>query len=136
MKPSRNSNSPLGNLFMASEVESQGQEELLEGLSTEVHRFRPRRIQRYRSVNVLLLFWENSDLPSKEEAQDLGNTFQNYFNFFVHLYEIPSQDSQRKLNRYIANFLCLYGDLENLVLVHYGGHGGSSPGRSPCTWAA
>lgn len=120
-----------------SGTEKTAEKDPLEELSAEVQRYEPRRKQRYSTVNVLLLYWKDSDIPAtRKEALELGALFRDHFKYFVLPYEIPSENSQQSLNFQVAEFLKQFAASDNLILVHYGGHGGKSPTRSPCTWAA
>lgn len=113
------------------------QDGLWEELAAGVERYQPRRTQRYLDVNVLLLYWKDSDLPSAKDAGQLTELFQRIFNYRVHHYEIPSEDSGRSLNYHLAGFLNCYGGADNLILIHYGGHGGPlSSEPSAFLWAA
>jgi hypothetical protein len=110
---------------------------LWEELAAGVKSYAPRRTQRYLDVNVLLIYWKDSDLPSAKDAAQLTGLFQGHFNYRVHHYEIPCEDPARSLNYHLASFLNRYGGADNLVLVHYGGHGGpSSSEPTAFLWAA
>jgi len=106
-------------------------------ISTELAEYRPRRLQRYLAVNVLLLSWKDSDLDCAEEVNALGRMFENHFNYSVWPYLIPSEESQSKLTILVAQFLSQFGGPDKLILVYYGGHGGPPVStKSPCTWSA
>lgn len=99
--------------------------------------FRPRRIQRYASVNVLLLYWIESDLKRDGELDQLQQMFGHVFNYSVHRFPIPSERPQARLNSYIARFLEAHAEKDDLVILYYGGHGGPTrDSRIPCEWAA
>jgi hypothetical protein len=106
-------------------------------LSQVVEEYRPRRSQRYSSVHVLLLVWEDGEAICHEEAKALSEMFRISFNYDVKQFNIPTKDSQQCLVGCVGRFVSLYGRAENLIVVHYGGHGGR-PGlqKSPFTWAA
>ncbi|TVY21098.1 hypothetical protein LARI1_G001967 [Lachnellula arida] len=106
-------------------------------ISTKLAEYRPRRIQRYSAVNVLLLSWKDSDLDCADEVNALGRMFEEHFNYSVWPYLLPSEDSQSKLALLVAQFLSRFGGPDKLILVYYGGHGGPPVStKSPCTWAA
>jgi hypothetical protein len=61
-------------------------------LSAELVRFRPRRAQRYTTVNVLLLTWQESDLDLVDEVNRLDCIFREKFNYRVWCYQIPHKN--------------------------------------------
>ncbi|KAK4199235.1 hypothetical protein QBC40DRAFT_297790 [Triangularia verruculosa] len=110
-------------------------------LTTKLTQYRPRRIQRYKSVNVLILLWEDlepEDAIISAQASDIKALFSEQFNYAIHTYEIPSQDSQSRLNLFVAQFVHCYGREDNLIIVYYGGHGyqPSKDDKSTYLWAA
>jgi hypothetical protein len=106
-------------------------------ITTKLVEYRPRRTQRYLAVNVLLLSWKESDLDCADEVRELGQMFEDRFNYTVWPYLLPSKDSQSKLAVLVAQFLSEFGGSDKLILVYYGGHGGPPVStKSPCTWSA
>lgn len=106
-------------------------------LSKELQSYRPRRLQRYSAVNVLLLSWVEGDAHFSKERDHLSRMFQRRFNYAVRPFAITSVDSQRLLNLHVAQFIEHFGRPEKLIVVYYGGHGGPSTATgSECTWAA
>lgn len=105
-------------------------------LAASLEDYQPRRQQRYSAVNVLLLYWKDADIPSGKDSKDLGRMFREHFNYRTHCYEIPSSDQAGlSLTVHLSHFLKDYGGSDDLVLVHYGGHGEASDAQSQCTWA-
>ncbi|KAF2647154.1 hypothetical protein K491DRAFT_763840 [Lophiostoma macrostomum CBS 122681] len=105
----------------AAEEESQHQALLRDALA----QYRPRRQQRYSTVNVLLLTWAEDEIGIEDEVVELKRVFSEEFNYFVWRYEIPSKESQVELRIQIESFIGLWGSTdENLVIVFYTGHGG------------
>lgn len=105
-------------------------------IADRLDEYRPRRLQRYRGINALLLYWENADIPSEQDAKDLGQMFCEHVNYRTHNYEIPSSDQAGpSLALFLSRFLKECGGSDNLILVHYGGHGESSDELSNCIWA-
>jgi hypothetical protein len=96
----------------------------------------------YHSVNVLLIWWEDSDLPGfKSEAQDLEKVFSECFGFSVQHYSIPSKQSQLSLERKIINVILDHCSKGSLLIIHYGGHGDEDDDRTlkqerQSVWAA
>ena len=78
----------------------------------------------YKSVSVLIIHWQDSeDVGFKDEAYALGSLFANDFHYNVEYYAIPSLDSELSLDNKVTSFLKVNGQPENLVIIHYGGHG-------------
>ena len=100
------------------------------------------RNQEYKTVEVLLLYWEDVDDPGfKAEAQDLAELFTTELRYKVHHYPIPSKESQRSLKKTLLEFLIDYGKPDTLLIIHYGGHGDSNDDfsldqRRKSVWAA
>lgn len=106
-------------------------------ISNKLAHYRPRRLHRYASVNVLLLSWEEDDIGCETEIKDLARIFRECLNYAVWPYKIPSDDSEISLSLIIAQFVKSFGQEENLIIVYYGGHGGPKQDlKSPCTWSA
>lgn len=78
----------------------------------------------YKSVSVLVIYWQDSDTPGfKEEAYRIGELFSNDFNYDVEYFAIPLENSHRRLDTKINSFLEDHGDPDRLMIIHYGGHG-------------
>ncbi|KAL8662735.1 MAG: hypothetical protein Q9202_004427 [Teloschistes flavicans] len=78
----------------------------------------------YKSVSVLVIYWKDGDMPGfKEEADSIGVLFADTFNYDVDYYEIPSADSHMELDRRINTFISEHRDPNDLMIIHYGGHG-------------
>ena len=81
------------------------------------------RTLKYTSVQVLVLYWEESDDPGFEmEAKDVGHLFEREFFYVVEYYPIPKISSQLMLNRKITDFLIAHNNPDKLLIIHYGGH--------------
>ena len=106
-------------------------------IADELERYQIRRIQRYTSVAVLLLYWKETDLKIHDELQALEDLLQDTFNYRVERCAIPSEKPQYLLGHALNTFLEKYGTSDNLVIVYYGGHGGpTKDGSTECEWAA
>lgn len=78
----------------------------------------------YKSIFVLAIYWEDGDMPGfKEEAYSIGTLFATAFHYDVDYYAIPSEDSHMELDRKINAFISEHRDSNNLIIIHYGGHG-------------
>ncbi|KAL8921163.1 MAG: hypothetical protein Q9172_004159 [Xanthocarpia lactea] len=78
----------------------------------------------YKSISVLAIYWEDGDMPGfKEEAYSIGTLFATAFHYHVDYYAIPSEDSHMELDRRINSFISEHRDSNNLLIIHYGGHG-------------
>lgn len=94
----------------------------------------------YKSVSVLVLYWKDGDMPGfKDEARQVGELFAVDFHYGVEYYEIPSDNSHRRLDTKINSFLDDHGDPDHLMIIHYGGHGDPDDDNSQeklAVWAA
>ena len=57
------------------------------------------------------------------EIDELERVFVHDYGFETEIYLIPSQDSQRSLQRKIFTFQEKHDKREELLVVYYGGHG-------------
>ena len=94
----------------------------------------------YRSVSVLVIYWQESDIPGfKDEASVIGDLFATEFHYAVEYYAIPSVSSYMELDKRINLFLSENGQPDHLLLLHYGGHGDpddESDKEKLAVWAA
>ena len=77
----------------------------------------------YKSISVLVIHWHDCEAGFKDEAHAIGDLFANDFHYYVEYYPIPSSNSYLSLDNKINSFLDRYGQLGNLIIIHYGGHG-------------
>lgn len=106
-------------------------------ISNKLSNYQPRRIQRYASVNVLLLTWKDDDIGVEGEVKQLGEMFKTTFNYSIWPFKIPSESSGAELGYFILKAVRQFGGEDGLLIVYYGGHGGPAvQTKSPCTWAA
>ena len=77
----------------------------------------------YKSISVLVLYFEDSEIDFKNEALQVGGLFAVDFHYAVEYYAIPSDHSHRRLDTKINSFLDDHGDPDHLMIIHYGGHG-------------
>ena|SRR2546421_13033981 len=121
---------------MALESWVTAQDEEWTELATGIKNYRPRRLQRYIAVNVLLIYWKDADIPTERDAKPLGQMFREHFNYRPWYYEIVSEENPGlSLHKYLSQFLIDHGGSDKLVLLHYGGHGAASEDGSECIWA-
>ena len=85
--------------------------------------------------SVLLLRWEEDDLGTEVEANDLENVFRDMYRYDTEQYLIPSHDSVTQLEYVLNDFRKANDDENNLLILYYGGHGtpevpGNRPSRS------
>ncbi|KAF2662016.1 hypothetical protein K491DRAFT_673538 [Lophiostoma macrostomum CBS 122681] len=107
-------------------------------------RFDPTSPFVYKTVFVLLLYWQEADYDFKSEADRLELLFGEKFHYDVERFAIPSEDSATALNDEIYRVRRQYSKPNSLIIIHYGGHGDkdderkdedvSSPRKS--VWAA
>ncbi|KAM5343688.1 hypothetical protein ACJ41O_012225 [Fusarium nematophilum] len=88
-------------------------------------RFRPDRVGEYGQVYVLLLRWQESDLPRLSEEEDLlAKLFQDKFSFQVDRFSIPMKDGDLALEKRLLDLMALLrAKKPSLGIIHYGGHG-------------
>ena len=85
------------------------------------------RGNRYSTVNVLLVGWEDDDLHVNTEIDDLGFLFKDQYRYDVQKYQIPSLKPDRALKERVLAFL-KEGDREDSLLIfYYTGHARRSP---------
>lgn len=78
----------------------------------------------YRSISVLILFWEDSGHPGCQDgALQIGELFEKDFLYNVDYYAIPSINSHRRLDTKINTFFDEHEGPDHLMIIHYGGHG-------------
>ena len=93
----------------------------------------------YKSISVLILYFEDSDTGFKDEALRIGELFAIDFHYEVEYYAIPSDHSHRRLDTKINSFLDDHGDPDHLMIIHYGGHGDPNDDNTQeklAVWAA
>jgi hypothetical protein len=108
-------------------------------ITQELSRYRPRRSQRYSTVNVLVVSWKDDDIGVADEVADVVDLFRHEFDFFVWPYHIPSEETQSKFQVHVAQFIDQFGmDEDALIILYYSGHGGQTDDAtsSECVWAA
>ena len=81
------------------------------------------RFADYKSIWVLVLYWEDCHAKFKDEARAIGELFALEFNYNVEYYQIPARQSQLQLDQKIGQILLQHGDPDSLIIIHYGGHG-------------
>jgi hypothetical protein len=76
--------------------------------------------------------WENSensnDMDIWSETVLLRHIFEEGYNFQVDSYKIPFKDPIRKVQERLNQYERQFSSPDNLLIVYYGGHGGSSQG--------
>jgi hypothetical protein len=98
----------------------------------------------YKTVIVLLLYWKDTDLDFKSEADQLEHLFRKRFKYEVVRFEIPSENSGGALNDEIGKVTRIFSTRRSLIIIHYGGHGDPDEDRlkgqayppQKCVWAA
>lgn len=92
-----------------------------------------RPISRYKSVQVLLLRWDEDDLDVAWEVEDLEKVFKSY-GFDTEIWLIPSDNSHLELMIKAASFVKAYESMDTLFVVYYGGHATINAARQS-TWS-
>ncbi|KAI9663726.1 MAG: hypothetical protein M1821_007216 [Bathelium mastoideum] len=91
--------------------------------------------QRYNDVSVLLLRWEDDNLGTQTELNDLRDIFQGVYRYNVEQYLIPSNDPTLHLEDRLNDFRRAYGAEGNLLILYYGGHGSSEKNTRRSIWS-
>ncbi|MCJ1330704.1 hypothetical protein MMC10_007390 [Thelotrema lepadinum] len=100
----------------------------------------PRVSRRHSEAHVLLVRWEEDDLGTVNEINDLDNVFKDLYNYQTEQYLIPSRSSANELEGALVDFKRAHDSDDNLLVLYYGGHGAleaspsNRPGRS--IWTA
>ena len=77
----------------------------------------------YTEVHALLINWEEDDLGTITELEDLKSQFETQFHFTSEIWRIPSRLAEDSLERKIGDVKAQHGTEANLLIVYYGGHG-------------
>ena len=90
---------------------------------------------RYNDTFVLLLQWEDDDLGTETEVNDLEKVFEDVYHYTTERFRIPSGDPTNQLEYKLNDFRKAYDNGTNLLIIYYGGHGllehrFNRPGRS------
>ena len=99
----------------------------------------PKNPRRYSDVHVLLVRWEDDDLGTEKELDDLEDVLRNVYCYSTERYLIPSDDSMTQLEYRLNDFRKAYDSKTTLLILYYGGHGiqNSSPSSSKSSiWQA
>ena len=77
----------------------------------------------YSGVFVLLLRWEDDDLGTEIEVNDLEEVLADVYHYNTERYLIPSDDPTIQLDHELNDFRRAYDNGTNLLIIYYGGHG-------------
>lgn len=81
-------------------------------------------VNSYKSVSVLVIYCKDGDVPGfKEETLGIESLFQKASYCDVDIFAIPTKDSHRKLDMRLNALLDDHGQANELIVIHYGGHG-------------
>lgn len=98
-------------------------EEFFEDLNRAAKTVLPRTSRRYRDVVVLLLQWQDDDLGTETEVNDLERVFRDTYHYRTERYLIPSKDSATQLEYKLNDFRKAHDHESSLLILYYGGHG-------------
>lgn len=93
------------------------------------------RSQRYKKVQVLLLFWITDDLFILPELEDLEQCFRDDYHFDTTIFPIPSENSHLELLMKIGSTIKEEESNETLFIIYYGGNA-RIDARSQTIWSA
>jgi len=114
-------------------------EDFTSGLTRSLKRVFTTAPRRYDAVYVLLVSWEDDDLGTVTEIDDLDELFRETYHYTTKRRTIPSIDSYNSLECTIVNFRQEYDSPDNLLIFYYGGHGVGEGALNPdneSIWAA
>jgi hypothetical protein len=77
----------------------------------------------YRTVEVLVLYWEDGDEGYQVEGRAVRRMFEDLFRYSVTEFAIPSTESYFHLLGLISHTLTKRDSGPALLIIHYGGHG-------------
>jgi tetratricopeptide (TPR) repeat protein len=97
--------------------------EFFEHLNLAARSAMPRVARRHSDVFVLLLRWEDDDLGTEVEIQDLETVFRDTYHYHTEQYLIPTDDSTTQLEYKLTDFRKAHDNGTNLLILYYGGHG-------------
>lgn len=83
----------------------------------------PRLSRRYANTFVLLLRWEDDDLGTEREINELEYVLQHIYHYHTERHLIPSYDSTNQLEYTLNDFRRAHDNESNLLILYYGGHG-------------
>ncbi|MCJ1232526.1 hypothetical protein MMC14_000479 [Varicellaria rhodocarpa] len=108
-------------------------EEFSKHLNRAARSVLPRVSRRYSGTFVLLLRWEDDDLGTEIEVNNLEVVFGDVYHYDIKRYLIPSDDPITQLEYKLNDFRRAYDNGTNLLIIYYGGYGFldyNRPGRS------
>lgn len=105
-------------------------------LSTSLEAAWPKRHVCYSKVAVLILSWEDTDMPNTSvEIKRLQSVFQDAYHFDVESWQIPSVDPDLELLFKTQSLIKSHQGVDNLLIVYYAGHARPGSLRSaPPIW--
>ena len=89
----------------------------------------------YDAVYVLLLRWEEDDLGTAGEIQELQDVFRNKYHFETESWEIPSVGAYNRLSQKVLDFQ-KDKSKRDLLILYYGGHAVGKPKSRDSVWTA
>lgn len=98
-------------------------EEFFEHLNRAAKSVLPSVSRRHSDAFVLLLRWEDDDLGTETELNDLEDVFRGVYHYNTERYLIPSSDPTTQLEYRLNDFRRAHDNGTNLLIIYYGGHG-------------
>jgi hypothetical protein len=79
---------------------------------------------------VLILTWENDDIKVQPLARQLGNVFEDLYNYQVVSFVIPvAGNPNKQLHEAILTFIRKHDGPHNLLICYYSGHATANAGN-------
>ncbi len=90
----------------------------------------------YKSVNALLLYWQENDLGVETEVSMLQRFLAADYKFNTTTFAIPSERPEQALRKAISDFIFDRALPGTLAVIYYGGHGDPDEVSRKSIWAA
>ena len=88
----------------------------------------------YNSVHVLFLAWKTPDTSKIKELAQLEKLFKNNLESTIERYEIHGEGVQDSLNSKLDEVVRSHAGVDELLIIHYAGHGRSNTHEKITTW--
>lgn len=98
-------------------------EKFVDDLNTGLRNTFPRSTAPYKRSHVLLISWEEDDLGTVSEIDELGALFRDQYRFTTEHFKIPTEDAEDQLEEKLVIARNQHAKESDLLIIYYGGHG-------------